>query len=875
PAWTRLSGTAPLVIRPETTFVNISERCNVAGSRRFLRMIESEDYDGAIAVARNQVRDGAQILDICFDDTGMLDRHACMRTFLTLLQGEPDVNRVPWMIDSSDFSVIETGLRVTVGKPVVNSISLKAGEDDFRNKARLALRYGAAVVVMAFDERGQADTADRKIEICRRSYGILVDEIGFAPEDIIFDPNVLAIGTGIEQHRRYAVDFFEATRWIKRNLPHCHVSGGVSNVSFAYQGNDVVRSAIHTVFLKHAVEAGMDMGIVHAGQLGVYDDIPVDLRDVIEDLVLDRREDATDRLTAMAERHRGTKGQTSVVVEDWRSLSVEERLGHALLKGVDAHIEGDTLEALSALGSPLKVIEGPLMAGMNHVGDLFGAGRLFLPQVVKSARVMKRAVKVLTPYLEAEKVAGSTAGKILLATVRGDVHDIGKNIVGVVLACNGYEIIDLGVMVPAERILDAAREHSVDMIGLSGLITPSLDEMIHVATEMERQDFRIPLLIGGATTSRLHTAVMIAPKYRGGVVHVIDASRAVPVASELVSDERRADWLARLRNEQEALRTDWEANRKRVDLLPFAEACANRKKIDWGAYTPPAAPFTGARHLSEVPLDALVPYIDWGPFFIAWDLHGKFPEILGDPVVGEAARNLHRDGLAMLQRMVEGHWVAARGVYGFWPANANGETIRVRTDSGSVDWHFLRQQTRKREGQPNRCLADFVAPTSAGYEDVVGAFAVTAGHGVRERVDAFRAAGDDYGAILLEALADRLAEAFAEYLHRRVRIELGLEADGPFDNTELIKERYRGIRPAPGYPACPEHRTKKTLFEMLEAQDGAGMSLTESFMMDPASSVSGFYFFHPEAGYFAVGKIGRDQVETYASAGGEPIETTE
>ncbi len=875
PRLTRLAGTEPLVVRPETNFVNIGERCNVAGSRRFLRMIERNDFEGAITVARDQVRSGAQILDICFDDRGMLDRHACMGKFLTLLQGEPDINRVPWMIDSSDFSVIETGLRATVGKPIVNSISLKSGEDDFRSKAGLARRYGAAVVVMAFDEKGQADTADRKTEICERSYRILVDELGFPPEDIVFDPNVLAIGTGIEEHRRYAIDFFEATKWIKANLPHCHVSGGVSNVSFAFAGNDVVRAAMHTVFLNHAVSHGMDMGIVHAGQLGVYDDIALELREAIEDLIFDRRDDATDRLMEVAQRHRGAGIESAEVFEDWRALPVGDRLGHALLKGLDTHIEADTLESLAELGSPLHVIEGPLMAGMNHVGDLFGAGRLFLPQVVKSARVMKRAVKVLTPYLEAEKVAGSSAGKILLATVRGDVHDIGKNIVGVVLSCNGYEIIDLGVMVSAERILAAAREHAVDMIGLSGLITPSLDEMIHVAGEMERQEFRIPLLIGGATTSRLHTAVMIAPKYSGGVVHVIDASRAVPVAAELVSEARKDQWLRDYRREQDAMRADWESRREKVDLLRFDEARANRKVVDWASYTPPPAPFFGAKHLSEIPLDTLVPYIDWGPFFIAWDLHGGYPGILDDPTVGEAARNLHRDAMAMLDRIVDEQWIQARGTYGYWPATSDGESVRIRTEAGPVEWIFLRQQTRKRDGLPNRCLADYVAPDGAGYEDLVGAFAVTTGHGVRERVEALRKNGDDYSAIMVEALADRLAEAFAEYLHRRVRIELGFEKDGPFDNEILIQERYRGIRPAPGYPACPEHREKALLFEMMGAHGGAGMSLTESFMMDPASSVCGYYLFHPEARYFAVGKVGRDQIESYSQRRGETIAASE
>jgi 5-methyltetrahydrofolate--homocysteine methyltransferase len=874
----RLSGLEPLTIGPDSIFVNVGERTNVTGSRKFARLILAGDYEAGLEIARQQVESGAQMIDVNMDE-GMLDSQQAMSTFLKLIASEPDISRVPVVIDSSKWSVIEAGLKCVQGKGVVNSISLKEGEESFIRQATLVRRYGAAVIVMAFDEQGQADTAERKVAICRRAFRILTERVGFAPEDIIFDPNIFAIATGIEEHNNYAVDYIEATRRIKAELPDVLVSGGVSNVSFAFRGNDPVREAIHAVFLYHAIEAGMDMGIVNAGQLPIYTDIPPDLLERVEDVVLNRRPDATDRLLEIADSVRGqAAGQVADL--EWRKAPVAERLAHALVEGIADYVVEDTEEARKQAERPIHVIEGPLMDGMNIVGDLFGAGKMFLPQVVKSARVMKRAVAHLVPYIEAEKEALATPegtprtnGRVLLATVKGDVHDIGKNIVGVVLQCNNYEVIDLGVMVPAAKILETARRERVDIIGLSGLITPSLEEMSFVAGEMEREGFDIPLLIGGATTSRVHTAVKIEPQYHGPTVHVVDASRAVGVAGNLRSDSLRPDFVAGIKAEYQDMRTQ-RGNRKPEERRqPLAGARRNRLTIDWNATPVPRPCFTGVRVLNDYPLEELVPLIDWTPFFQTWELAGHYPAILEDPVLGTAARNLFQDANQLLQRIVSERLLRARGVLGLYPANSVGDDIVLyadddRTRTAAVV-HTLRQQMLKPPGRPNLALADFVAPGESGVGDYVGAFAVTAGHGADALVAQFEANHDDYSAILTKALADRLAEAFAELLHRRVRQEFwGYSRDESLGNEELIKEHYQGIRPAPGYPACPDHTEKRTLFDLLEVEKNTGIELTESYAMLPAASVSGYYFWRPEAQYFGVGKIERDQVEDYAERKG-------
>ncbi|HKG32963.1 MAG TPA: methionine synthase [Gemmatimonadales bacterium] len=871
----RLSGLEPLTVGPETLFVNVGERTNVTGSRKFARLILAGDYPAALEIARQQVENGAQMIDVNMDE-GMLDSQQAMTTFLQLLAAEPDISRVPVVVDSSKWSVIEAGLKCVQGKAVVNSISLKEGEESFIRQATLVRRYGAAVIVMAFDEQGQADTAERKLEICRRAYHILTEQVGFPPEDIIFDPNIFAIATGIEEHNNYAVEYIEAARRIKATLPHALVSGGVSNVSFAFRGNDPVREAIHSVFLYHAIEAGMDMGIVNAGQLAIYADIPSDLLERVEDVVLNRRPDATDRLLEVADTVKGSAAAQGADLA-WRNAPVAERLSHALVEGIADYIIEDTEEARRQAERPIHVIEGPLMDGMNVVGDLFGAGKMFLPQVVKSARVMKRAVAHLIPYIEAEKetLAGNgegqsrSNGKVLLATVKGDVHDIGKNIVGVVLQCNNYEVIDLGVMVPSARILETARKEQVDIIGLSGLITPSLEEMSFVAGELEREGFTIPLLIGGATTSRVHTAVKIEPKYRGPTVYVVDASRAVGVAGNLRSDELRPSFVAGIKAEYQKVRTqrgDRKAEQRKQSL---ADARRNRLAIDRSAATAPEPCFLGVRPLRNYPLQELVPFIDWTPFFQTWELAGHYPAILEDPTVGAAARSLFRDANALLQRIVDGRLLQANAVFGFFPANSVGDDIELYTDDRREQRrtviHTLRQQMIKPPGRPNLALADFVAPRESGAVDYLGAFAVTAGARIEELLARFEAEHDDYSAILTKALADRLAEAFAELLHQRVRTEFWGYARGEsLDNEGLIKERYQGIRPAPGYPACPDHTEKKILFDLLNVEKHAGITLTESFAMMPASSVSGYYFWRRESQYFGVGKIERDQVEDYA-----------
>ncbi len=855
--------------RASARFINIGERTNVTGSAVFRRLIEAEDYEAALDVARRQVENGAQILDVNMDE-GMLDSEHAMTVFLNMIAGEPDIARVPLMIDSSKWSVIEAGLKCVQGKAIVNSISLKEGEAPFLDQARRIRRYGAAAVVMAFDEEGQAETAERKFRICERSYRLLVDRLDFPPEDIIFDPNIFAVATGIEEHDDYAVAFFEAARRIKANLPHAKVSGGLSNVSFAFRGNDTVREAMHAAFLYHAIPAGLDMAIVNAGRLPVYEDIPERLREAVEDVLLNRSPGATERLVALAERYRG-RSQEAAADLSWRSLPVEERLAHALTQGIAEWVEEDAEEARLALGRPLAVIEGPLMAGMNHVGDLFAAGKMFLPQVVKSARVMKRAVAWLTPFLEAEKTGGgpSSAGKVLLATVKGDVHDIGKNIVGVVLQCNNYEIVDLGVMTPAARILETARRENVDIVGLSGLITPSLDEMCFVAAELTREGFELPLLIGGATTSKAHTAVRIAPNYDGPLVHVTDASRAVSVVAALMSPERRTAYAGEVRADYDRLRESHGSAGGRRARATLEEARANRLKTDWSVYAPPAPATCGLRVFDDYDLAELVPYIDWQPFFAAWEIAGRFPDILEDGKVGAAARSLYADAQAMLKRLVSEAWTRPRAVAGLWPANRDGDDdIAVFADdsrrSRLATFHTLRQQMQRgRSGRPNLALADFVAPP--GTPDYIGAFAVTAGDGIEVRARAFEADRDDYSAIMAKALGDRLAEAFAERLHERVRREFWGYAPGErLANDELIAEAYCGIRPAPGYPACPDHTEKRTLFRLLEAGPHAGMGLTESCAMTPAASVAGLYFAHPEARYFGVGRIDRDQVGDYA-----------
>jgi 5-methyltetrahydrofolate--homocysteine methyltransferase len=868
----RLSGLEPFNISATTNFVNVGERTNVTGSARFAKLILEGNYSEALTVARQQVESGAQVIDVNMDE-GLLDAVHAMSTFLNLVASEPDISRVPVMIDSSKWSVIEAGLKCLQGKGIVNSISLKEGEAEFLRQARLVRRYGAAVIVMAFDEQGQADTVERKVEICTRAYKLLTEQVGFPPQDIIFDPNIFAIGTGIEEHAGYAVAYFEATRQIKATLPHAKISGGVSNVSFSFRGNNPLREAIHAVFLYHGVKAGMDMGIVNAGQLVPYDEIPADLRERVEDLVLNRRADATERLMEVADQVKGrAKAEEDVA---WRKLPVQERLSHALVHGIDAFVVDDTEEARQQASHPLEVIEGPLMCGMNVVGDLFGAGKMFLPQVVKSARVMKKAVAHLIPFIEAEKRADSKpAGRVLMATVKGDVHDIGKNIVGVVLQCNGYEVVDMGVMQSCAAILDKAREVNADVIGLSGLITPSLEEMSFVASEMERQGFTIPLLIGGATTSKAHTSLKIEPVYSGPVVHVLDASRAVGVTSNLLSDERRDAFVAEVRREYAGIREAREARGGAERLISIEAARANKAKIDLSVPVP-VPTFTGPRTLAPYPLEDLVPYIDWTPFFQTWELAGHYPAIMNDPVVGPSARTLFADAQELLARIVREQRLEARAAFGFWPANSDGDDILLYTDESrttvAARLHMLRQQIDKKgDGRPNYSLSDFVAPRDSGVLDYMGAFAVTTGHGLDSLVAEFDAQHDDYGSIMAKALADRLAEAFAERLHQRVRTEFwGYATEEILDNEGLIKERYQGIRPAPGYPACPDHREKGTLFALAEVADRAGMALTESFAMTPGASVSGWYFWRPESSYFGVGKLLPDQLADYAARRGD------
>lgn len=876
----RLSGLEPFTIDRNSLFVNVGERTNITGSAKFARLIREENYTEALEVALQQVEAGAQVIDINMDE-GMLDSKAAMVTFLNLIAGEPDISRVPIMIDSSKWEVIEAGLKCIQGKGIVNSISMKEGVEQFKHHARLCKRYGAAVVVMAFDEVGQADTAARKKEICKRSYDILVNEVGFPPEDIIFDPNIFAVATGIEEHNNYAVDFIEACAYIRDELPHALSSGGVSNVSFSFRGNNPVREAIHSVFLYHAIRNGLTMGIVNAGQLEIYDEIPKELREKVEDVVLNRHEGSTEALLAIAENYRGGGAVKEAEDEEWRSYPVTKRLEHALVKGITAFIVEDTEECRQQCARPIEVIEGPLMAGMNVVGDLFGAGKMFLPQVVKSARVMKQAVAHLIPFIEAEKGDKPEAkGKILMATVKGDVHDIGKNIVGVVLGCNGYDIVDLGVMVPAEKILQVAREEKCDIIGLSGLITPSLDEMVHVAREMQRQGFQLPLMIGGATTSKAHTAVKIEPQYSNdAVVYVTDASRAVGVATSLLSKELKPEFVEKTRVDYAEVRERTANRAARTERLAYADAIANKPAFDWTGYRAPKPSFTGVRVLEDIDLAVLAKYIDWTPFFISWDLAGKYPRILTDEVVGEAATALFADAQAMLKSLIEQKLIKARAVFGFWPASqVNHDDIEVRDEQGKplAVLHHLRQQTIKPDGKPNLSLADFVAPKESGVTDYVGGFITTAGIGAEELAKQYEAKGDDYSAIMVKALADRLAEACAEWLHERVRKEYwGYAADEQLDNEALIKEQYKGIRPAPGYPACPDHTEKATLFRLLDptADFGkpgqSGVFLTEHFAMFPAAAVSGWYFAHPEAQYFAVGKVERDQIEQYSKRKGQ------
>ncbi len=877
----RLSGLEPLTIDSASLFVNVGERTNVTGSVKFRKLIEAGDYAAAVDVARQQVANGAQIIDVNMDE-GMLDSQAAMARFLSLIAGEPDIARVPVMIDSSKWSVIEAGLKCVQGKPIVNSISLKEGEESFLAHARKVMRYGAAVVVMAFDEAGQADTIDRKVTISRRAYDLLTERIGFAPEDIIFDPNIFAVATGIEDHNRYSLDFIEATAAIKKSMPAVQVSGGVSNVSFSFRGNEPVREAMHSVFLYHAIRAGLTMGIVNAGQLAIYEGIPSDLRERVEDVILARRADATERLLEIAEQFKG--GGTAKRGDDlqWRELPVEQRLQHALIKGLDEFVLADTEEARLNAKRPLDVIEGPLMDGMNVVGDLFGAGKMFLPQVVKSARVMKKAVSVLIPYIELEKSGASRSnGKVVMATVKGDVHDIGKNIVGVVLQCNNFEVIDLGVMVSCEKILAAATREGANLIGLSGLITPSLDEMVHVAKEMQRLGYTQPLLIGGATTSPAHTAVKIDPQYQGAVIYVKDASRSVGVCQQLVTKSTCDAYVANIKEENERRREQHRNKSAKSPQLSLPQARAKKLKIDWSAYTPPVPSFLGVRSFDAYPLEELLPYIDWMPFFHAWEFAGKFPDILHDSVVGEAASSLYSDATRMLRQLVAQKWLTARAVVGFFPANSVGDDdINVFTDetrhSVACRLHGLRQQKSKPQNQAQSCLSDFIAPVSSGRADYIGAFAVTAGIGIEEHVARFEAAHDDYSSIMLKALADRLAEALAERMHERVRRELwGYAPHEHLDGASLIEEKYQGIRPAPGYPACPDHTEKATLWQLLDPQANAGISLTESYAMFPTAAVSGFYFSHPQSHYFGVGKIDRDQVASYAQRKGLSLAETE
>ncbi len=900
----RLSGLEPVTITDESLFVNVGERTNITGSARFRNLIRDGDYNTALTVARQQVENGAQIIDVNMDE-GMIDGVAAMDRFVKLIASEPDISRVPVMVDSSKFEVIEAGLRCLQGKPIVNSISMKEGEDKFRREATLCRKYGAAVVVMAFDEDGQADNLERRKTICERAYRILVDEVGFPAEDIIFDPNIFALATGIEEHVNYGVDFIEATRWIKQNLPGALVSGGVSNVSFSFRGNNAVREAIHAVFLYHAIAAGMDMGIVNAGALVVYDQVDPKLRERIEDVVLNRRPDAAERLLEVAAEFAGDGKKAEAANEEWRELPVGERITHALVKGIDAYAESDTEELRAEIsargGRPIEVIEGPLMDGMNVVGDLFGAGKMFLPQVVKSARVMKKAVAYLIPFIEAEKKPGDVEqkkGTVVMATVKGDVHDIGKNIVGVVLQCNNYDVIDLGVMVPAQKVLDAAKEHDADIIGLSGLITPSLDEMVNFAAEMERQGFDIPLLVGGATTSRAHTAVKVDKQYHGPVIWVKDASRSVPVVAALLSDERRPALLADVKTDYDSLRERHAARSEAKAMLPLDTARANRTPIDWTGYQPvrprmvtqqardlhtddyhkPSTPTQFVKVFHDYSLAELREYIDWQPFFNAWEMKGKFPDIINNPTTGEAARKLYEDAQAMLDQIVDEKWLTAAGVFGLFPANAvDGDDIEVYTDETRAEvrtvLHQLRQQTEHRPGIPHRSLADFIAPKDTGLRDWVGAFAVTAGLGSTQKAEQFKAELDDYSAILLESLADRLAEAFAERMHERVRAEFwDYQPDEDLDNEALINEKYVGIRPAPGYPSCPEHTEKQTIWELLDVKANAGIELTESMAMWPGASVSGLYFSHPQSQYFVLGRVGRDQVEDYAKRKGWTVD---
>ncbi|KZX67424.1 methionine synthase [Alcanivorax sp. HI0013] len=874
----RLSGLEPCTISKDSLFVNVGERTNVTGSKRFLRLIKEEDYDAALDVARDQVENGAQIIDINMDE-GMLESAECMVKFLNLVASEPEISKVPIMIDSSKWEVIEAGLKCIQGKGVVNSISMKEGEEAFLHQARLLRRYGAAVIVMAFDEEGQAETRERKVEICTRAYKLLTEEVDFPPEDIIFDPNIFAIATGIEEHNNYAVDFIEAVADIKRTLPHAMISGGVSNVSFSFRGNDTVREAIHAVFLYYAIRNGMDMGIVNPAMLAIYADIPEELRNAVEDVVLNRREDGTEILLDLAEKYRGS-GAEKAKKEDlaWREWDVEKRLEHALVKGIADYVDEDTELARQNAARPLHVIEGPLMDGMNVVGDLFGEGKMFLPQVVKSARVMKKAVAYLLPFMEKEKEELGTQdeanGKILMATVKGDVHDIGKNIVGVVLQCNGYDVVDMGVMVPCEKILETAQAEKVDIIGLSGLITPSLDEMVHVASEMQRLGMDLPLMIGGATTSRIHTAVKIDPAYEQAVVHVADASRAVGVASKLLSKTAKADYVAELKETYEGLRVRRKQQQVDRSLISIEQARQHRFQPDWSSYTPPEPKVKGLKVFDDYPLEDLVQRIDWTPFFRSWELAGKFPRILEDEVVGTEATKLYRDAQAMLEKIVEEKWLTARAVIGFWPANSVMDDIELYRNPGDKEafmtLHHLRQQLdRTKNDKPDFCLSDFIAPRETGLTDWLGGFAVTAGIGIDEHVARFEADHDDYSSIMLKALADRLAEALAERMHEKVRKDYwGYASDEALSNQDMISEKYRGIRPAPGYPACPDHTEKALLWELLEPEKNAGMTLTESYAMLPAAAVSGWYFSHPEAKYFGTGKLAKDQMDDYAARKG-------
>lgn len=886
--YSRFSGLEPLIVRPETNFINVGERTNVTGSKKFARLIKENKYEEALSVARQQVENGAQVIDVNMDDA-LLDGVQAMTTFINLLQSEPDIAKIPVMLDSSKFEIIEAGLKCVQGRCIVNSISMKEGEQKFIEQATTCRMYGAAVIVMAFDEKGQADTKDRKVEICHRAYKILTEQVGFDPQDIIFDPNIFAVATGLEEHNNYGVDFIEATKEIKELMPLTKISGGVSNLSFSFRGNEHVREAMHSVFLYYAIKAGMDMGIVNAGQLVVYDEIEPHLRELCEDVILNRNNDnneATEKLIAFAETVKAS-GKEEKKNDAWRNTTVEERLKHSLVNGITDYIDADTEEARLKYPRPLDVIEGPLMAGMDVVGDLFGSGKMFLPQVVKSARVMKKSVAVLTPFIEQEKedrkqahlAAGTvneeTAGaaKVLLATVKGDVHDIGKNIVGVVLACNGYEIKDLGVMVAADKILDEAEKMGADIIGLSGLITPSLDEMVHVAHEMKRRGMKQPLLIGGATTSRMHTAVKIAPQYNEGVIHVLDASRSVTVAGNLLNKEQKEVFLSDLKTEYQKLKEDFENKKPVKQFLRFADAQKNGSKINWTSYRPTAPSYTGAQQFDNYDLGEIRKFIDWQPFFIAWELHGKFPQILSDEKVGKEATKLYNDANALLDKVVAEKWLSAKGTAGFWPANRTAaDTVDVLAESGVIKLEFLRQQIKKAEGQPNLSLADFIAPAKEPYQDFLGAFSVTI-KGIEEHIKRFESQHDDYNKIMLQALADRLAEAFAELLHQKTRKELwGYEKNETLSNEQLIKEEYNGIRPAPGYPACPDHTEKYKLFELLGGEAATGIHLTESLAMYPAASVCGWYFAHPDSKYFGVGKINNDQLHDYAARKGMSLE---